>query len=361
MARLAELVATRCPRAPAAWLQRAARNLAIDALRREAMFQNAMQTIAADSLDFDLPLPSDESEIDDEPLRLLFLCCQPSIPAESQIALALKIVGGFSVTEIASGLLASAANIEKRLTRAKSRLREVGEELATLSAQAMQARLDEVLLLYLMFNEGFSASHGPSAIKRDVCDEAIRLTRMLVAHPAFDDIPSAAALLALMLMHSARFETRLDADECIVLLADQDRSAWNWSMVREAMHWMLVSARGDHLSRYHIEAAIAWEHCRAASLESTDWYRVSELYQLLMKVAPSSMVRLNAVIATSYRDSVAAALEQLLRLSEPDRKQLRPGGTARWPSCCSAPETSSERGNIGAMPWPSRAHRPVAN
>lgn len=320
------------PDAPAAWLVRVAHNLAIDALRRETNFQKVRDGLALSFTDSEhVSLPG-EAGIEDESLRLLFLCCHPSIPTESQVALALKIVGGFSVSEIASGLLASTANIEKRITRAKVRLREVGEEIATLSIASMQERLDAVLLvIYLMFNEGFSASQGESVLKGDVCDEAIRLNRMLIADSLLGRAPAIAALLALMLMHSARFRTRLDADQCIVLLADQDRAAWDWSQVREAMHWMLVAARGDQLSRYHIEVAIAWEHCRAATLDSTDWQRVSELYVLLMRVAPSAMVRLNALIAQSYATGIHGALDALRGLPAADRQQLRP-----WWDCTMA-------------------------
>ena len=320
------------PDAPAAWLYRVARNLAIDALRRESSIQRARDGLAQSFTDGEWASLPDDSAIDDESLRLLFLCCHPSIPTESQVSLALKIVGGFSVGEIASGLLVSAANIEKRITRAKVRMRDLGEEIATLSIDSMQERLDAVLLvLYLMFNEGFSASRGEAVLKRDLCIEAIRLNRMLIAHSLLGQSPATAALLALMLMHSARFCTRVDADECIVLLAAQNRSAWDWSQVREAMHWMLVAARGDQLSRYHIEVAIAWEHCRAATLESTDWRRVAELYALLMRVAPSAMVRLNALIAQSYVTSIDVALEALRDMPAADRQQLRP-----WWDCTMA-------------------------
>ncbi len=274
----------------------------------------------------------------------------------------LKIVCGFSVHEIASGLLVSTSNVEKRITRAKTRLREVGEELAELSCAAMQARLDAVLLvLYLMFNEGFSASQGESVLKDDVCAEAIRLTRMLLAHPTLGQTPAVAALLALMLMHSARFCTRVDADECVVLLADQDRAAWDWSRVREGMHWMLTAARGDQLSRYHIEAAIAWEHCRASSMDSTEWPRVYQLYQHLLLVSPSPMVRLNAIIARSYCDKIEHAIEQLLSIPETDRRQLRPWWIARWPIYSNAWGSRHERDRIGAMRWRWQVVRPAVN
>ncbi len=325
------------PRAPAAWLFRTARNLAIDALRREGTQLKVQELLASQQAHRDASGPSpgapfDLPAIEDESLRLLFLCCHPSIPTESQVALALKLVGGFSVPEIASGLLASSANIEKRLSRAKLRLREVSEEIAELSLEAMRSRLDAVLLVcYLIFNEGFAASHGQSALKRDVCEEAQRLARMLAHHPDLGQQPAVAALLALMLLHSARFCTRVDADECVVVLADQDRTAWDWSMVREAMQWMLTAARGDELSRYHIEAAIAWEHCRAPSLDATDWPRVAELYRWLMKLAPSPMIRLNALIAQSYVQPTASAIDELLAMTEADRKQLRP-----WWDCTMA-------------------------
>jgi RNA polymerase sigma-70 factor (ECF subfamily) len=320
------------PDAPAAWLFRTARNLAIDALRRETHFQKVREAVSS-SVDYEASPNIDiDAPIADDTLRLLFLCCHPAIAPESQIALALKLVGGFGIEEIASGLLSSTSNIEKRITRAKSKLREVGEEIAALTGDCMQARLDAVLhVLYLVFNEGFSASRGESAIKRDVCDEAIRLVRMLSVHPLFAQQPVVAALLALMLMHSARFVTRVDVDECIVLLADQDRSAWDWARVREAMHWMLAAARGEELSRYHIEVAIVWEHCRSVTLAATDWQRVTELYQLLMRVAPSPMVRLNTIIAQSYSLSLSSAIEQLLAMPDTDRKQLRP-----WWDCTMA-------------------------
>lgn len=328
------------PEAPAAWLYRTARNLALDAIRRDATFQRMREEIAVEDIAPDHASGGMDDVVSDESLRLLFLCCHPSIPAESQVALALKIVGGFSVPEIASGLLASVANIEKRITRAKARLREVGQELTGLTIETMEQRHDAVLLvLYLMFNEGFSASHGESALKRDVCDEAIRLTRMLVSHPSMGQAPATAALLALMLMHSARFTTRVDADECVVLLGDQDRTAWNWPQVREAMDWMLTAARGDNLSRYHIEVAIAWEHCRASGLDATDWPRVAQLYQLLIQVAPSPMVRLNATIAQAYAyrtienapQVLQQAIDQLLAMPAKDRQQLRP-----WWDCTMA-------------------------
>ncbi|MCC6511011.1 MAG: sigma-70 family RNA polymerase sigma factor [Pirellulaceae bacterium] len=325
------------PSDPSAWLFRTAKNLATDALRRDATFGRIASELAS-QLTSQLDelkasgLSSHDVELTDESLRLLYLCCHASIPEESQIALALKIVGGFSVSEIASGLLVAPANIEKRITRAKSRLRDIGLELAELTNEQMHARRGAVLhTLYLMFNEGFSATSGDSPLRQDVCDEAMRLARMQLAQPTLGEDPAAAALLALMLLHAARFCTRVDDQQCIVLLADQDRAQWNWARVREGMDWMLRSARGETLTRYHVEAAIAWEHCRAANFADTDWHRVVQLYDRLWQLAPSAMVKLNRLIAQSYSSGVQRAIQALLEFSSEDRRQLRP-----WWDCAMA-------------------------
>ena len=324
------------PEDPSAWLYRTARNLAIDQLRREAALRRQSSRLAEtqllhSSLRSSLPNAEFEGSLQDSPLRLLFLCCHASIPLASQLALALKLVAGFGVREIANALLANPASVEKRIARAKETLRDLGEEIADLKEEQMTSRLQAVLLVvYLLFNEGFAASAGTSLLKRELCDEAIRLVRMLIAHPLGNQ-PATQALLALMLMHSARFDARLDEQHCIVLLEAQDRAQWAWPLIHEAMHWMLESARGEDLSRYHIEAAINWEHCRAESVSRTDWHRVSELYDLLLRVAPSAMVRLNRAIALSYHLGLDVGLASLLGLTVEDRRMLRP-----WWDCAVA-------------------------
>lgn len=319
------------PDDPAGWLYRTARNLAIDHLRREGKFQRHAIKIAATSLPNETEPVDLDSGLCDDVLRMFFLCCHNSIPVPSQIALALKIVVGFSVTEIASALLTTVANVEKRISRAKERLREMELEISEMTPAEMTTRLEAVLLVvYLLFNNGFAATLGTSPICRDLCDEAIRIARMLVAHRNCDT-PDSRALLALLLMHSARFDARVDHNQCIVLLAAQERSAWNWPQIREAMQWMLASASGDRLSRYHIEAAIAWEHCRSESVADTDWSQVTHLYSLLTAVAPSAMVRLNLDIATSYSHGLDLGLSRLLSISDVDRRMLRP-----WWDCAVA-------------------------
>src|SRR5262245_32644946 len=263
------------PEDPAAWLYRTARNLAVDALRRERVLAQALPRLGDDAERELSPVEAYfAGEIGDEPLRLLFVCCHEAIPAESRIALALRMLCGFSTAEIARALLTTEANVQKRIERARDRLRELNIDFDTPAADQLCARLDAVLaVVYLLFSQGCYVTHDDMPIRRDLCDEAGRLARMLAAHPV-GDVPAGHALLALMCFHAARFDARVALDGAIVLLEEQDRSAWNWGDVREGMAWLARSAAGDELTRYHVEAGIAWEHCRAPTFADTDWRRI---------------------------------------------------------------------------------------
>lgn len=364
------------PDNPSGWLYRTARNLAIDALRRDELARSSVeshgQLLLSDSPSEPITEVIDD-EVGDETLRLLFLCSNPSIPLESRIALALKTVGGFSIDEIASALLVSRDSAEKRITRAKSTLKEIGLEIADLTTQAMHQRVEAVeSTIYLIFSEGYATSSGDRSIRQDLCDEAIRLAYMLnrwlsrfvdqttdLESTVYTDLtntnrpdhrqnntqstddsnsstadarsPTSAALIALMLFHSARLDTRIDESGCDVLLAEQNRSKWNWDKIHEAMQWMRLSASGNVLSRYHIEAAIAWEHCRTVDFHTMDWARVVSLYSLLEQITPGPMTKLNRAIAVSYSDSPATGLSLLEKIPAADRKRLRP-----WWDCAIA-------------------------
>lgn len=326
---------TGVPDDPAGWLYRTARNLAVDAFRRQQVEARVLRT-AGESLSVEADSGAEsevvfESEIGDESLQLLFLCCHPSIALESGVALALKVVGGFSVEEIANSLLISRSNAEKRLTRAKESLRERGTEIIELNAASISERADSVLsTIYLIFTEGYASTVGEEPIRSQLCHEAIRLARMLNSS-SWSSTPSTAALLGLMLLQASRQDARVDADGCIVLLMDQDRSAWNWDLIREAMEWMTKAASGSELSRYHIEAAIAWEHARAESLTAVDWSRVVGFYQKLLAMHPGPMVRLNLIIAQSRMLGNQFGLKALENVSDDDRKRLRP-----WWDCAIA-------------------------
>lgn len=319
------------PQDPSAWLYRTAKNLAIDEFRRQQVAKRVLDERACNSADGPDAELNFDNEIGDETLRLLFLCCHPAIPPESQVAFSLKTVSGFSIQEIASGLMTTVDNVEKRLSRAKSRLREASVELRELQTADTLARIESVLsTVYLIFNEGYSATAGNSPIRDDLCEEAIRLARMLANHRECA-CPSAFGLLGLLLLHAARRNGRLDSQGCLVLLADQDRSLWDWELIRESMQWMQHSACGTELSRYHIEAAIAWEYVRAANFYATNWIRIEALYSMLMARFSTPMIRLNAAIACSYAESPERGREKLLAMSGTERKLLRP-----WWDCCMA-------------------------
>jgi RNA polymerase sigma factor (sigma-70 family) len=316
-----------------AWLYRTSRNLAIDHLRRQKTEQRLLDSgrIADNSGPTDSNLVLFDSEVGDEPLRMIFLCCNPSIPSDSRLAFTLKTVAGFSIQEVAAALLISTSNAEKRVFRAREKLRELALEIGQLTSGDMLARIDSVrATIYLMFNEGYASSSGATEIRKELCDEAIRLTRMLIE---FVDIQRSVncALLALMLLHSARFDARSDAAGTTVLLEDQVRSHWNGAMIQEALFWMSQSTQEDQLSRYHLEAAIAWEHCRANSLTCVDWTRIVEYYEILAKIDNSPMVQLNHAIANSYVAGPMSALHLLVAISPQERARLRP-----WWDCAVA-------------------------
>ncbi|MBL8891759.1 MAG: sigma-70 family RNA polymerase sigma factor [Planctomycetaceae bacterium] len=322
------------PSDPTAWLFRTAKNLAIDSLRRQKLADEYSEAACSRSDDCSrepLRLLELDSEIGDETLRLFFLCCHPVIAIESQVALALKTVSGFGIHEIASGLQTSLATVEKRLSRAKEKLREHQLEFSDLSPTAIVERLPAVLsTIYLIFNEGYAASSGENAIRLDLCWEAIRLAKMVAAHPLCGS-PEAHAFTALLLLHVARMYGRIDTNGLVVLLAEQDRARWDGGLIREAMAYAERAAQGTELSRFHLEAAIAWEHCRAVDFSQTDWSRIANLYEMLRQRFATPMIRLNAAVARSYVDGPLVGTKLLLELDDVDRKRIRP-----WWDCCMA-------------------------
>lgn len=316
------------PEDPAGWLYRTARNLAVDALRRERTHERLLPRLSVAEAEDGPDEAVFAEEIGDEPLRLLFLCCHETIPVESRIALALRTVGGFSTPEIARALLASEANVQKRIVRAKERLRDEPGAWETPGLEPLRDRLGAVMaVVYLLFSEGHSAAEAEEPIRRELCDEARRLATMLARHPV-GKRADVFALCALLDFHAARLEARVSPAGELIRLEEQDRSKWDWGLVRSGMAWMGRSAEGEELSRYHVEAAIAWEHCRARTFGETDWGRIVQLYDVLERLAPSPVHALNRAVATAYGGSPEEALRSLEGVGS-DRV---PAGYPMWPA-----------------------------
>jgi RNA polymerase sigma-70 factor (ECF subfamily) len=308
------------PKNPAAWLTQTAKNLALDVIRREKLFADKQPQIIvfieqwADQCDPG-ESPAFDNEIKDGRLRLMFACCHPLIPQDSQAALALKTLCGFSPAEIAKGFLTSEAAIAKRLTRARQRIREQNIPFDIPTGEEIPLRLDGVLqTLYLLFNEGYKASSGDNLVREDLCEEAIRLTTLLAAHPV-GNRPVVHALAALMLFNGARLVARTDPGGNILRLKEQDRSRWNQSMIARGLFHLAQSASGDDLSAYHLQAGIAACHCTAPDYESTDWPRILSLYDQLIGVDNSPVVALNRAVAMAQVHGPQAGLDALDEIS----------------------------------------------
>ncbi len=311
------------PQNPAGWLYQVAKHKAIDAVRREQTLSrlNADARDALPSARMVEPLLEEvfvDDEIKDDTLRMMFTCCHPSLALESQIALTLKILCGFSSAEIARALLTQEAAIQKRLYRAKQRLREERIAFEVPSGPELASRLRAVLsVLYLMFNEGYSASFAEHPIRKDVCVEAMRLCKLLTEHPAGGH-PGAFALIALMCFHAARFDARLDDTGHLLMLKSQDRSRWDRTLITEGFYYLNRSAAGDEIDEIQLEAGIAAAHCVAESYERTDWTRIVQLYDLLLTIKPSPIVALNRAIALAEVRGPRAALDALAAIPERD-------------------------------------------
>jgi RNA polymerase sigma factor (sigma-70 family) len=300
------------PKNPSAWIMRASRNLALDAVRRRKVFQNKQAEIIR-LMERDGATPDEtifsEEEISDDRLRLMFVCCHPAIPAEAQVALALKTLCGFSVAEISHAFLTTEPAIAKRLTRAKQKIHQARIPFEIPAGKELGQRLDTVLQsLYLLFNEGYKASSGENLVREELCDEAIRLTELLVAHPAGDQ-PKTHALLALILLNAARNPTRLDSEGNLLRLAEQDRTRWDKSMIARGMFHFSQSAAGDQLSEYHVQAGIAACHCAAKDYEFTDWQKILSLYDRLVEFDQSPIVALNRAVAIANVRGPKAGLQ----------------------------------------------------
>jgi predicted RNA polymerase sigma factor len=247
------------------------------------------------------------------------VCCHPLLSPDSQVVLALKVLCGFSTGEIARAFLSSEAAIEKQLTRTKQRIREANIGFDIPTGAELAERLDGVLgALYLLFNEGYKASAGERLLREELCQEAVRLTSLLVAHPA-GGTPRSHALLALMLLTAARFPSRLDEHGDLLRLDDQDRSKWSQPLIERGLVELVAAAQGNELSEYHLQAGIAACHCTAADYASTDWALILRHYDELNRIKPSPIVALNRAVAVAHLHGPQAGLEAVAEIPQRDR------------------------------------------
>jgi RNA polymerase sigma factor (sigma-70 family) len=306
------------PRNPAAWLTQTAKNLALDLIRRESLFRHKSTEIATAveqwSADSTAQPAAGQSELRDDRLRLMFICCHPDISLPSQIALALKTLCGFSPPEIAQAFLTTEVAIEKRLTRARQKIRELNLPFELPPGEELPARLDAVLqTIYLLFNEGYKASTGSTLVRTDLSAEAVRLANLLLQNPLTAQA-KVHALLALLLFNSARFGARSDSAGNLLRLKDQDRKLWDKRLTQAGIFHLEQSAQGDEISSYHLQAAIAACHNTATDHESTDWERILFLYDRLTQLDNSPIILLNRAVALAQVHGPEAGLADLERV-----------------------------------------------
>jgi RNA polymerase sigma-70 factor (ECF subfamily) len=308
------------PRDPAAWLIMVGRNVAIDGVRRRSRQEPLPEDeLVSDLEDAEAALVErlDGSDYRDDVLRLLFICCHPDLPATQQIALALRVVSGLSVKQIARAFLVGESAMEQRITRAKAKVARADVPFGAPGAVERAERLGVVAaMIYLVFNEGYSASGGDAEARAPLCDEAIRLARLLLR--LFPNEPEIMGLASLMLLQHARAAARFDANGLLVLLPDQDRGLWDRKLITEGLALIDKAVRHRRPGPYQVQAAIAALHARAARAEDTDWRQIELLYATLERMEPSPVVTLNRAVAVSKVHGPAAALAMI----EPLAKEL---------------------------------------
>lgn len=309
------------PENPAAWLAQAAKNVALDALRREQAWQRKEAQITAEQEHWlTREEPADQPGLADDALRMLFVCFHPQLSIEAQLALALRTVCGMSPAEIGAAFLTSEAAIAKRLVRARQLIRNLHLPFAVPDAPELPRRLDGVLAaLYLLFNEGYKASSGDRLIREELCHEAIRLVRLLAANPG-TSLPATKALLALMCLNASRLKARIGAGGEIMRLPHQDRSQWDTALIQDGVLALGAASSGETISPYHLEAGIAACHCLAADEANTDWPRILSFYDQLLQLKPTPVVAMNRSVAVSRVHGPEAGLQALDSI--PNRQSL---------------------------------------
>jgi RNA polymerase sigma factor (sigma-70 family) len=311
------------PQNPSAWIMRVSRNLALDVVRRQAIFHNKEPELIRLASEHG-PAQPDRADgrdpaIEDDLLRMMFVCCHPLVPPDAQVALALKTVCGFSIPEISRAFLTSEAAIAKRLTRARQKIRDESIPFEIPAGDELGPRLDGVLqTIYLLFNEGYKASNGDKLVREDLCHEAIRLCSLLAASPS-GNLPRTHALLALMFFSAARLSSRTDAEGNLLLLKEQDRSTWDKTMIARGLLHLSESASGNEITEFHLQAGIAACHCTAADYETTDWPQILSLYDRLVEFDHSPVVALNRAVAVANVNGPQAGISTVGAIPDLDK------------------------------------------
>ena len=307
------------PDNPTAWLFAAARNKAIDVLRNQKRGQEyARQITPLLQSEYTLTPVVHElistAAIDDDRLRMMFVCCHPSLSSEAQVTLILKTICGFSVAEIAKAFVSSTDTIEKRLYRARQTFREQKIEFELPSSHQVTERLENVLLsIYLLFNEGYNSTNHEDLIRADIMQEAMRLCELICRNPSVPH-ENAHALMALMCFTASRNDARLDTNGNVLLLRQQDRSKWNRAFIENGIFHLEQSAAGDHMSKFHIEAGIAYEHAVARDYAHTNWNHILNCYNLLYNYYPSPVIALNRAIVIAELHGAASGIEAIEKI-----------------------------------------------
>jgi RNA polymerase sigma-70 factor (ECF subfamily) len=306
---------TGMPQNPTGWLLQAARNRAIDLMRRDARWRDRQaqlaQTLEQEASMALMAAPVFEDELRDNQLRMMFVCCDPTLPMEAQVALVLKTLCGLGEREIAAAFLSTEAAVIKRLVRARKHLRKRGISFELPARTSIAPRREAVLqVLYLLFNEGYKASYGDELLRTDLCREAIRLAELLLTC-AIGQRPEVHALLALMLLNFARLPTRTNDDGSLLLLPKQDRTRWDATAITRGMRHLELAATGPAFCRYHVEAGIAACHALAQDFAATDWPKIISLYDQLLALDPSPIVALNRAVALAQVEGPRAGLAAL--------------------------------------------------
>jgi RNA polymerase sigma factor (sigma-70 family) len=317
------------PDNPAAWLMATAKNCALDALRRERTARTFAPELGR-HLQSEWTLAPVVEEffgaeaIKDDLLRMMFTCCHPRLPEAAQVALILHVLCGFSVDEVAAALMNRRDAVQKRLSRAKRALADSRRLFDLGAAAEFEARGPAVRrALYLLFNEGYHGASPESAVRAELCLEAMRLTALLIDHPR-GRTPATYALAALMSFNAARLPTRIDASGDLVPLYDQDRSRWDRGLIDEGLRLLTLAAVGSDVTSYHLEAAVAAAHARAATPRDTDWTQIVWLYDMLMAIRPGPVIALNRAIAVAQKDGPEHGLDAIRAIDDVDRLSTYP-------------------------------------